>query len=439
MDTLASSKDVGPAARKKLSGLIKYYMSKPHPFRACVKDNTKRFGVEGAKKVCATLKDIGEGTTHWRKGGKASAEYDIDAMTDALVKAADGNVDGLFAMFVDDIKASIHIGAGPVLVANAIQALQDVKPMLTAVPNVDIISTGIEYPLASGPTTFTPEDLADAVAAQDDPCVPKPRIWLGHTDDTRIHGDRSGAVPSGEPAVGKVTNMRLEHEGHKIVGDLEGVPVWLANIFATAFPGRSVEGKFNFKTPSGKKWRLVISELALLGVKWPGVTSLNDIASLFTPDGPEGVIVTEATEEQPVAAVTAINQRKISAQVTVEDLRRSWYDNIRSDSSKSMWWIRSIYMEPNELICDDDQGGLWRVPFTIKDDAVEFNDPTQVKIKYVNASHGGIELEEAINEGRSHIARFNNRADSRPAAGDSLVVKFLPTKKEHTLTIKMGA
>ena len=71
--TFAGHNDVGPAARKKLSGLIKFYMKKKQPFTACVNDNTKRFGVEGAKKVCATLKDIGEGdNTHWRKGGKKS-------------------------------------------------------------------------------------------------------------------------------------------------------------------------------------------------------------------------------------------------------------------------------------------------------------------------------------------------------------------------------
>lgn len=55
-----------PADRKKLKGLLKYYAKKPHPFRACVRDNTKRFGPDGAKRVCATLKDIIRGTTKWR-------------------------------------------------------------------------------------------------------------------------------------------------------------------------------------------------------------------------------------------------------------------------------------------------------------------------------------------------------------------------------------
>lgn len=95
--------DVGPHAREKLRGLIAYYMKKPHPFTACVRDNTKRFGTEGAKRVCATLKDIGAGTTHWRHGGahKSDAYLGDEGERDfcqELYDAADGNVDGLMEM-----------------------------------------------------------------------------------------------------------------------------------------------------------------------------------------------------------------------------------------------------------------------------------------------------------------------------------------------------
>lgn len=82
---------VGPHARKKLKGLLEYYAKKPHPFRACVRDNRKRFGPQ-TEAYCATLKDIIRGTTKWRgkdnkkdkgtKGLKAveklSEDYTID-------------------------------------------------------------------------------------------------------------------------------------------------------------------------------------------------------------------------------------------------------------------------------------------------------------------------------------------------------------------------
>lgn len=56
---------VGPAAREKLKGILKYYAKKPHPFTACVNDNRKRFGPR-AEAVCAVLKDIIRNTTKWR-------------------------------------------------------------------------------------------------------------------------------------------------------------------------------------------------------------------------------------------------------------------------------------------------------------------------------------------------------------------------------------
>lgn len=286
-----------------------------------------------------------------------------------------------------------------------IQSLQEGKPQLTTIHDVPILKTGIEYPLASGPTTFTPEDLAAAVAAQDDPSIPQPRIWIGHPDDERIHGKRWAGIPSGEPAVGKVCDMRLTEDGHCIVGDLTGVPIWLGNIMASAFPSRSIEGRFNLTTVTGKTHRLVISGLALLGVVWPGVMTLEDIAALYSDEGPE-VTITEATEEMPVM-VEAAALRKIEGQVTVEDLRRSFYDSIQGDPDKYNWWIRTIYVDPNELIVDADDGGtLWKVPFTVKGEKVKFNKPKKVKIKYVNASHGGLEI-EPVDQERPFVARFD--------------------------------
>lgn len=61
---------VGPAAKKKLSGLINHYRKSAKPFTQCVADNTKRFGAERAKKVCAVLTDLEKNTTKWRSGGK---------------------------------------------------------------------------------------------------------------------------------------------------------------------------------------------------------------------------------------------------------------------------------------------------------------------------------------------------------------------------------
>jgi hypothetical protein len=320
--------------------------------------------------------------------------------------------------------------AGDLLAGSAIQALQDSPPQLTTRANVEIVKTGIEYPLSTGPTTFTPEDLAQAVAAQDDPAITQPRIWLGHPDDPRIHGKRyPGGPPSGEPAIGKVTNMRLAEDGNAIVGDLEGIPLWLDRILASAFPSRSIEGNFDVETVTGHKWRLVISGLALLGVVWPGVSTLEDIASLYTEAGPADVEVIEATKEKPVTLIAA-SARQVVGQATVEDLRRQYYESLTGD--QAWWWIRAIYLDPNELIVDDDEGSLYRVTFDVSGDNITFGDPKEVKVKYVNASNGGVTA-ETINGGRTHVALFASRAESRPGDGDE------PSQSDDELSIDLAA
>lgn len=62
-------KNASPADRRRLNGILRHYRGKPHPFRACVKDNRKRFG-PGTERVCATVKDLALGTTKWRNGGR---------------------------------------------------------------------------------------------------------------------------------------------------------------------------------------------------------------------------------------------------------------------------------------------------------------------------------------------------------------------------------
>lgn len=57
---------VGSHAKIKLRNILKYYAKQPHPFRACVKDNLKRFGPGRTEAVCATLKDTIRGNKDWR-------------------------------------------------------------------------------------------------------------------------------------------------------------------------------------------------------------------------------------------------------------------------------------------------------------------------------------------------------------------------------------
>lgn len=257
------------------------------------------------------------------------------------------------------------------------------EPLLSTVYNVEVCAVGIEYPLASGPKTFTPEDLQAALASQDDPSIVPPRVWLGHPDDQRFHEGRTSPVGSAEPALGKIVSMRIEDDGMTLVGDIVGCPTWLAKILASAYPSRSIEGYESATTVTGHKWDLVITDLALLGVTWPGVSTLADLEALYSEDGPEGVKVKEED-------VTVSASRAVTAQVNIDDVRRSFVEALKAGDLEglSSWsWIRAMQVDPLELIVDDDEtGDMWRLPFSIEGKTISWDKPKKVEIKYVNAS-----------------------------------------------------
>lgn len=238
-----------------------------------------------------------------------------------------------------------------------------------AIRNVPIASTGIEYPLASGQHTFTPEDLKAAIDAQADPAIVQPRIWLGH-DDPRFNGD-------GEPALGRVEGMRLSEDEQTIYGDYVGLPEWLAKIMPVAYPSRSIEGQINAQTVTGNKYSLVITAVKQLGVVWPGISVLEDIPLLLSDAGPKGVQLTAAWKEQ------------IAAQMNVEDVRRHFYDMLRADNdpNKKWWWIRvqQVVSGKGQLIVDDDNGKLYRIGYDIDGDEIMFDDPVPVQVEYEDA------------------------------------------------------
>jgi hypothetical protein len=96
---------VGPHQRHQLRGLLRYYAKQAHPFRQCVRDNMKRFGPGRTESVCATLKDIIRGTTHWRghpeldhgsPGAVAASAPELgDELVAVLLAIPDEKINGL--------------------------------------------------------------------------------------------------------------------------------------------------------------------------------------------------------------------------------------------------------------------------------------------------------------------------------------------------------
>lgn len=96
LDVLLSHADVSPQARNQLRQLLKHYAKNPHPFRACVRDNMKRFGPGRTERICATVKDMIRGTHKWRDGGggiAASAPEIGEEATKILLSLPDDELD----------------------------------------------------------------------------------------------------------------------------------------------------------------------------------------------------------------------------------------------------------------------------------------------------------------------------------------------------------
>lgn len=144
---------------------------------------------------------------------------------------------------------------------------------LVTVPGVELIRTG-KWNISTGEWEVTPDLITAAIDAHTAGVLRKPVIRLGH-NDPRFTGD---------PAVGYVDNLRASADGHMLLGDLVGVPQWLADIMASAYPDRSVEGLYDYTAPDGSEHPFVLTGLALLGATRPGVESLKslqDVARLY--------------------------------------------------------------------------------------------------------------------------------------------------------------
>ena len=295
--------------------------------------------------------------------------------------------------------------------ATEVQA-DDPKPVFKTVANVEIVSTGTYHLGANAfdhdETTFTVEDLADAVAALDDPAIQPPRLKLGHTSEW---GDA-------EPSFGKVLNLRTAEEGQTILGDYTGVPAWLAEVLPVVYPNRSIEAFFNVTTPTGNTYRMVITAVALLGVTLPGVATLEDLAGLYSEEMPEGVevdgeFVEAQVQDQEVNVGLFNRKKKAAASTNLEDLRRAFYENVAT-GDQAWWWIRELYVDPNELIADSDDGELFRMTWNIKGEDVAFGEPEPVKIEYVAAASDEDEPTRGSLPVDAGAAVYASRSESRP-------------------------
>lgn len=284
-------------------------------------------------------------------------------------------------------------------------------------PNVELVTVGMKWK-ANVPTTLTLEHLADMVkAANEDPHIQVPRVKIGHTDPRFDDGvEDHNAFYDGEPVYGIAENLRLENDGAVVVCDLIEVPAWLADAAPSAYPSRSCEWIWDVETPGGKRYSAVLTAVSLLGEEFPAIQDLEDLQRVLT----EGEDVSQVTEGDLAAAkIRAASGVQAAADVD-KVIQTFWAGFATEEDDRYWWWPRSVWTDPNELIADDDEGNLWRVPFS--SDAgqnVTFSEPTQVKQTFVDARTG--DRVAAVKRDSSPEQIFASRKDAgrdktRPAA-----------------------
>lgn len=267
------------------------------------------------------------------------------------------------------------------------------QPSLVTVPDVEILEVGQEWETSTGVFDFTMDDLVSCIASQDDPALRTPVIKLGHVDPRF----------DGQPALGRIENLRLTNNNQTLVGDFVGVPLWLAQIMYSAYPRRSIEGNFDVTTRTGNTWDMVLTGVALLGDSYPAIDTLEDIQALWGATPPPLYPVEDV--EEIAASGSFFRARKVDdmpnwlrkkegveassgvvqASVSLDTVRRAYYDTL--GPNEMWWWVREVRINPLTLIVDDDEGGLYEIPVTVSaDDEVTFGEPTAVKVEYVAAT-----------------------------------------------------
>lgn len=248
------------------------------------------------------------------------------------------------------------------------------------IEGVELASVGW-WEFVSGPRWLTTEDLQAAVDAQEDPAIRTPKIKIGHTDPRF----------DGQPLFGTVANLRLSDNKQKLIGDYV-IAASLAPLVAKAsdddgdapFGERSVEGWFDYTSATGTEHRFVLTAVSLLGEFDPAIEDLDDIVGIFT-------------DETFLAAAAGSGKRAegiklLQAGAVVDRIRMDiWKEVPANDMPWGEWsWVRRVEVDAGSkgflIVEDDDTARLYRVPWSIVGDDVQYGEAEEVIENYVAAS-----------------------------------------------------
>lgn len=299
-------------------------------------------------------------------------------------------------------------------------------PELVTIEAVPIVRVG-SYELGSGPRNFTEEDLAAAADAwATDAAVKNPRIKIASLEqamglDPAAHG--------GEPAFGWCDNLRVSADGQELLVDFH-VPDFIHAGMQWAYPSLSIEGTYpGWVSATGRSHELVITAVALLGVHWPGVSTLDDFQS-FLLDGPaEGELI--EARGTVLATAPVRRRRDVSASLDSDLVSRRFYDRLDSGEIEvpegvTAWdiWIRSMRFgddgAPYLKVTDEASGTLYRVDFTVTGSEVNFGDFTEVVEQDVPVTAGARPADPLATWASREQSRGVHASDNQDEEGASM-------------------
>jgi hypothetical protein len=288
---------------------------------------------------------------------------------------------------------------------------------LVTITDVEIATVGMQWPAMTGPVTITLEHLADArAAAMDDPHILLPRLKIGHVDPRFADGELDGDPlaykgpfnEDGNPAFGKVGKLKLVNDGAVLLGDYIDVPEWLGNAAAWAYPNRSPEWISNYITPGGKRYSMVITALALLGEEWPAIADLEDLQTVL--EGGPAALSAAKTYAMTTRRDT-MPDAPAAATASVDAVQETFWNEFAQDD-RYWWWPRELWIDAGQIIADDDEGHLYRVPFsTDADGNVTFDDPVRGVLDFRDVPE---QVAAAVRAAEGPTRVFVSAASARP-------------------------
>lgn len=105
-----------------------------------------------------------------------------------------------------------------------------------------------------------------------------------------------------------------------------------------------------------------------------------------------------------------MKKKQVAATMTVEDVRRAFYDQVSAKNPN--WWAREIQIDPQQVIVnDEDDGDTYRVPYASgADGKPEFGDAVKVEVVYQDIAASEHAMKLAYASGQV----FASKAESRP-------------------------